>query len=66
MLSLRYTLLYPKKGDFLINEKFIFEIGGKNKSFEQIKNLDNSYVVADDIEVGFRNKIPLWLFGFLY
>ena len=66
MLSLQYFLLYPKKGDFLVNEKFTFEIGGKSKSFEQIKNLDNSYVVADDIEVGFRNKIPLWLFGFLY
>jgi len=37
-----------------------------NKSFKQIKDLENSFVVADDIEVGFGNKIPLWLFGFLY
>jgi len=49
-----------------IDEKYIVEIGGKNKSFKQIKDIPNSFVVADDIEVGFGNKIPLWLFGFLY
>jgi hypothetical protein len=57
---------YSDKGDFLVDEKYIFEIGGKNKSFEQIKDIQNSFVVADDIEIGFGNKIPLWLFGFLY
>jgi len=57
---------YARKGDFLVNEKYTVEIGGKNKSFEQIKELPNSFVVADDIEVGFGNKIPLWLFGFMY
>ena len=56
----------PKKGDFLIDEKYLVEIGGKNKSFKQIKDIANSYVIADDIEIGFGNKIPLWLFGFLY
>ncbi len=55
-----------KKGDFLVNSTYIFEVGGKNKSFKQIKDVPNSYIVADDIEVGFGNKIPLWLFGFLY
>jgi len=59
-------LSYPTKGDFLVNEKFTFEIGGKNKSFKQIKDISNSFVVADDIEIGSGNKIPLWLFGFLY
>jgi len=54
------------KGDFYLEDKYIFEIGGKNKSFNQIKDIKNSYVVADDIEIGFDNKIPLWLFGFLY
>ena len=48
------------------NEKYTFEVGGKNKDFSQIKDADNSFVVADGIEVGFKNKIPLWLFGFLY
>jgi len=56
----------PKKGDFLVDEKYLFEIGGKSKGFKQIKDIDNSFVVADNIETGFGNKIPLWLFGFLY
>jgi len=54
------------KGDFVVDSKYVVEIGGKNKSYKQIKDVENSYVVADDIEVGFGNKIPLWLFGFLY
>jgi len=66
MLTYNHTLLYPKQGDFLVDEHFIFEIGGKDKSFKQIKDIKNSFVVADDIESGFGNKIPLYLFGFLY
>jgi len=60
------TIFSSQVGDFLVNDKYIFEVGGKNKSFWQIKDLPNSYVVSDDIEIGFKNKIPLWLFGFLY
>jgi hypothetical protein len=66
MLALKHKLLYPKQGDFLVDESYTFEIGGKDKSFKQIKDMQNSFVVADDIEVGFGNKIPLYLFGFLY
>ena len=66
MLYKQHLVNYASKGDFLIDEKYTVEIGGKNKSFKQIKDLPNSYVVADDVEVGFGNKIPLWLFGFLY
>ena len=65
-LQYEHTLHYPKSGDFTIDEKYFVEIGGKNKGFEQIKDIQNSFVVADDIEVGFKNKIPLYLFGFLY
>ncbi len=65
-LQIEYEVTVPTKGDFLIDDKFLFEIGGKNKSFKQIKDIENSFVVADDIESGFGNKIPLWLFGFLY
>ena len=61
-----YEIQVAKKGDFIVNETYGFEIGGKSKKYNQIKNLDNSFIVADDIEVGFGNKIPLWLFGFLY
>ncbi|MFD0799581.1 ATP-binding protein [Maribacter chungangensis] len=54
------------KGDFLIDRKYIFEIGEKGKSTRQIKGLDNAYVVRDDIELGSLNVIPLYLFGLLY
>ena len=54
-----------KAGDFIVGE-FVFEIGGAKKSFDQIKDMPNSFIAADDIEVGVGNKIPLWLFGFLY
>jgi len=65
-LSTKHTLHYLDKGDFLVDEKYTFEVGGKNKGFIQIKDIDNSFVVADDMEIGSGNKIPLWLFGFLY
>ncbi|NPA74243.1 MAG: ATP-binding protein [Epsilonproteobacteria bacterium] len=61
-----YELYIPKQGDFLVDEKYIFEVGGAKKSFKQIKDIPNSYVVSDDFEIGSGNKIPLWLFGFLY
>jgi predicted AAA+ superfamily ATPase len=66
MLQDKHSLEVAKKGDFLIDEKYILEVGGKSKGFKQIKDLPNSFVVADDIEIGSGNKIPLWLFGFLY
>ena len=65
-LKSRHKVNYSKIGDFLIDEQFIVEIGGKNKSFYQIKDVKNSFVFSDDIEIGFGNKIPLWLCGFLY
>lgn len=65
-LSMGHTVSYPKQGDFLVNEKFLFEIGGKNKTNKQIEGIENAFIVADDIEYGFKNKIPLWLFGFMY
>jgi hypothetical protein len=62
----QHSVSYPAKGDFLIDGKYIFEIGGKDKTYKQIKDLDNAFIAADDIEYGHQNKIPLWLFGFLY
>jgi len=65
-LSVMHKIEIPLKGDFIIDSKFLFEIGGANKTYHQIANQENSYIVADDIEYGFGNKIPIWLFGFLY
>lgn len=56
----------PKMGDFLVEGKYTLEIGGKNKPEKQIKTATQAFVVADDLEVGYGNKIPIWLFGFLY
>lgn len=57
---------YPRKGDFLVNHQYLFEVGGKNKNFEQIKDVPDSFLAVDDTEVGFGNRIPLWMFGLLY
>ena len=65
-LSYHHTVEYPNSGDFWVDKKFLFEIGGKSKSGKQIKDTSNAYIVADNIEYGFDKKIPLWLFGMLY
>lgn len=65
-VSLFHQLTFPKQGDFLVDNDYTFEIGGKNKSKNQIKDIPRSILALDDIETGFGNKVPLWLFGFLY
>jgi len=75
--SIRETFFYSQtaaflkvnaayKGDFLVQNKYTVEIGGKSKTQDQIKGIKNAFIVKDDIEVGNDNIIPLWLFGFLY
>ena len=61
-----HAVTTPDSGDFIIDGKWLFEIGGAKKRFSQIKDLPDSYVVNDGVELGIGNKIPLWLFGFLY
>ncbi len=65
-LAHRHILSLPDKGDVIVDNKYVFEIGGKQKSKKQIAHLENAFVANDGIEVGFQNNIPLWLFGFLY
>ena len=65
-LSVKHKVTYPKQGDFLVDEKYLFEIEGKNKTQKQIAGIKNAYIATDDIEYEYGNKIPLWLFGFLY
>ena len=66
MLSTTGQLFAAKDGDFLLDRTYLFEVGGKGKGFSQIADKPNSYVVADNIETGLGNKIPMWLLGFLY
>lgn len=65
-VSARYSVHTCPESDFLVNKKYTFEIGGRAKGFEQIAELKHGYVAADDIETGFANRIPLWMFGLMY
>ena len=56
----------PKVGDFCVDGRYLFEVGGKGKTFDQIADQPDSYLAVDDIELGSGNRIPLWIFGFLY
>jgi len=66
MAETSHKVSSPAQGDFLVNGRYTFEIGGKNKDFSQIKDIKNSFLGVDNTEIGAGNKIPLWLFGFLY
>ncbi len=61
-----YKVNSSKNGDFVVDNRYTFEIGGKSKGFKQIKDISNSFVVQDIDSTENQNKIPLWLFGFLY
>ena len=65
-LGYQHQLTYIEQTDFLVSRKYSFEIGGKNKKTKQISELENAYIAADNLEFGYKNTIPLWLFGFLY
>jgi uncharacterized protein len=65
-LRVNNSVHYTEVGDFRVDGKFLFEIGGKNKTQKQIAGIENAFVVADNIEYSFKNTIPVWLFGFLY
>lgn len=61
-----HEIAYSGAGDFLIDRQYTFEIGGRNKTFKQIKDIPNSYLAIDDLDIGTGNRIPLWMFGLLY
>ena len=65
-LRVGHNIAYPPKGDFLVDDTFLYEVGGRKKSFEQIKDIENSFLAVDNTEIGHGNRIPLWCFGFLY
>ena len=67
-LSYSHSLTIPENGDFLADNSRTFEIGGRGKDNKQLNKatVNNGFIASDDIEFGNGNKIPLWMFGFLY
>jgi hypothetical protein len=65
-LKYKHQINLSSETDFIVDDKFSFEIGGKNKTRKQIIDSKNTFIASDDIEYGFQNKIPLWMFGLMY
>ena len=64
-MRVNYDVRSSKDSDFCIND-LTFELGGRNKQSKQISNIENAYIVKDEIEYGYQNTIPLWAFGLTY
>ncbi len=65
-VSCLHKVSFPKQADFLINDQFTFEVGGRNKNSAQINTIPDSYLALDDLTTGYGRTIPLWMFGLLY
>ena len=65
-MKVRNTVTSSQASDFYVNDKYTFEVGGRKKGKKQIKDVENSYVVKDDIEYAYSNVIPLWALGLNY
>lgn len=65
-LGYKHQVEYNKRGDFLVDHKLIFEIGGKSKDGKQVSNIENAYIASDEFDYPIGNKLPLWLFGLTY
>lgn len=66
LTNTKHSISLPLKGDFFVDDTYTFEIGGKGKTNKQIESINKAYIAMDNLESGINNKIPLWLFGFLY
>ena len=60
-----HSVVIPENGDFLLDDKYLFEVGGRRKSYRQIADIPNSFLAVADTECGFGNRIPLWMFGMM-
>lgn len=65
LLNAGMPVYSPADGDFSV-DRLTIEVGGKNKNASQVKHLDNYLIATDGMEIGNGNKVPIWLFGFLY
>ena len=66
-LSVNHVVEFRKtNGDFLVDSKYTFEVGGDDKDFQQIANVADSFILADDMETAIGKKLPIWVVGFDY
>lgn len=65
-INVMSKITMPKQGDFFVDNKYTFEVGGKDKSRKQIADIKNAWVVKGDLEYPIGNDLPLWIFGLLY
>lgn len=66
-LSVNHEVEYGKaQGDFVVDQKYTFEVGGADKTFKQIADIPDSYILADNIEYATGKKLPLWIVGLTY
>ena len=65
-LNVNHEVTTSKYGDFMIDSIYTFEIGGQGKTSKQIQGVPNAFLAIDETEFGSGNRIPLWMFGFMY
>jgi hypothetical protein len=65
-MMVNHEVSFAEKGDFSVDNKYTFEVGGRKKTQKQIQGMKNAYIVSDETDARYGNKLPLWLFGFLY
>lgn len=65
-VRVKNKVAFSSRVDFVVSDKYNMEIGGKNKTKQQLVGLDNAFIVVDNIEIGYGNQVPLWLFGLTY
>jgi uncharacterized protein len=65
-LTAKHDVTIPSQGDFLVDGKYVIEVGGRNKNTIQINGISNAWLALDGIEIGFKKTIPLYMFGMLY
>ena len=65
-LAVKHRVNTPKYEDFMVNDNWVFEVGGASKTDGQLRGVPQSFIAADGILFKKANKIPLWHFGFTY
>ena len=66
-LSVNHIVEYGKtQGDFVVDGEITIEVGGRDKSFDQVAGIPNSYIMADQMAFPIGKKLPLWMAGLVY